>query len=61
MDRAERDRYEAEGEELGDLASLRELVNDGNTFHRGSPEWTDHWDRVEALTRKIREWAGSLG
>ena len=58
VDEAERDQFEVEGEESRDLASLRVLVNDGHRFPRGSPEWTDHWDRVEALTRKIRDWAG---
>jgi hypothetical protein len=57
VDSAERDLLDAPGEEYRDLATLRELVIDGQGFPRGSPEWIEHWDRVEALTRRIRDWA----
>jgi hypothetical protein len=58
MDGADREPLEAADEEYRDLASLRELVNDGHNLKCESPEWLEHWDRVEDLTRKIRDWAG---
>ena len=57
MDGAERDPLDVATEELHDLAALRKLVDDGHRYINGSPAWIEHWDAVEALTRRIREWA----
>jgi hypothetical protein len=45
-------------EHYRDLAALRRLANEREALKRDSAEWLEYTRREEALTRRIREWAG---